>query len=55
MLYFNEDSSNGAFSCNEMCILNIDLDKNFDEDDPGIIILIRLLGWHITFEKCKEL
>ena len=38
-----------------MCILNIDLDKNFDEDDPGIIILIRLLGWHIKFEKCKEL
>ena len=54
MLYFNEDS------CNEMGILNIDLnnislDNNFDEDEPDTIILIRLLGWHIKFEKRKEL
>ena len=39
-----------------MGILNIDLnsislDKNFDEDDPDTIILIRLLAWHIKFEK----
>ena len=39
ILYFNEDSGNVAFSCNEMGILNIDLDNinldnNFDEGDP---------------------
>ena len=60
ILYFNEDSSNVVFSCNEMGILNIDinninLDNNFDEDDPDTIILIRLLAWHIKFEKRKEL
>ena len=48
------------FSCNEMGILNIDLnninlDNNFDEDDSDNIILIRLLAWHIKFEKCKAL
>ena len=34
---------------------NINLDDNFDEEDPNIIIHIRLLAWHIKFEKCKEL
>ena len=34
---------------------NISLDKNFDEDDPNTIILIRLLLWHIKFEKRKPL
>ena len=43
-----------------MGILNIDvniidLDNNFDEDDPDTIILIRLLAWHIKFEKRKAL
>ena len=47
MLYF--------FNCNEMSILNIDLNKinldnNFDDDDPDTIILIRLLAWYIRFE-----
>ena len=32
---------------------NISLDKNFDEDDPNTIIFIRLLVWHIKFEKHK--
>ena len=32
---------------------NISLDKNFDEDDPNTIIFIRLLVWHIKFEKRK--
>ena len=37
ILYFNKDSGNIVFSCNEMGILNIDLndinlDNNFDED-----------------------
>ena len=57
ILYFNEDSGNAVFSCNEIGILNIDLnniildDTNYVEDDPDTIILIRLLAWHIKFEK----
>ena len=46
--YFNEDSCNVVFNCNEMGIFNIDLnlaltltiDNNFDEDNPDTIILI---------------
>ena len=58
--YFNEDSGDAVFNYNEMGIVNIDvnninLDNNFDEDDPDTIILIRLLAWHIKFEKRKEL
>ena len=58
--YVNKYFGNRVFSCNEMSILNIDLnnmnlDNNFDEDDPDTILLIRLLAWHIKFEKCKEL
>ena len=34
---------------------NINLDNNFDEDDSDSIIVIRLLAWHIKFEKRKEL
>ena len=34
---------------------NINLDNNFDEDDPDIIILFRLLARHIKFEKRKAL
>ena len=51
ILYFNKDSSNAVFNCNGMGILNIDLnninldDTNYDEDDPDINILIRLLAW----------
>ena len=42
-----------------MGILNIDFHNinhknNFDEDDP-YTILIRLLAWHIKFEKLKAL
>ena len=48
VFYFNEDSDDIVFSCNEMGILNVDLnninlDNNFGEDYPGTIILIRLL------------
>ena len=58
--YFDEDFSNVVYNCNEMCILNIDLnninlDNNFDEDDPGTITHVRILAWHIKFEKRKEL
>ena len=60
MLYFHEDSGNVLFNCNEMGILNIDInniniDNNFDEDDLDTIILIRLLAWHTKFEKRREL
>ena len=59
-ILFNEVSGNVVFSCNEMSILNIDvtninLDNNFDEDDPDTVILIRLLAWHIKFEIRKAL
>ena len=60
VLHFNEDSGDSVFHCNEMGILSIDLnsinlDNNFDEDDSDTIILIRLLAWHIAFEKRKAL
>ena len=40
IIYFNENSSDVIFSCNEMGILSIDInninldDSNYDEDDP---------------------
>ena len=60
ILYFNEDSGNVILFCNEMGIHNIDLnninpDNNFDENDCKTIILVRLLAWHIEFEKRKAL
>ena len=57
ILYFNEDSSNAVFISNGMGILNINLNNinldntNYDEEDPDTIILIRLLAWHIKFER----
>ena len=58
ILYFDEDSDNVVFSINEMGVFNIDfnsinLDNNFDKDNPDTIILIRLLAWHVKFEKRK--
>ena len=60
ILYFDEVSGSAVLPCNEMSILNIDLnninlDNNFDKDDPGTIILIKLLAWHIMFKKRKAL
>ena len=61
ILYFNQDSGNVVFNSNEMVILNIDLncnnlhDDNFDEDDSGTIIHVRLLAWHTNFGKRKAL
>ena len=58
ILYFNEDD---LFSCNEMNIFSINLnniildDSNYNEDDHDTIIYIRLLAWHIKFEKRKAL
>ena len=56
ILYFNEGSCDTLFNCSGMGILNIDLNKinlndNFDQDDPDTIFVIRLLAWHIKFEK----
>ena len=60
ILYLNEGSGEIVFNCNGMGIFiidlnNINLDYNFDEDDPDTINLIKLLAWRIKFEKCKEL
>ena len=60
-IYSNEDSSNIISYCNEMNVLNVNLnnintdDTNFEEDVPDNIILIRLLVWHIKFEISKVL
>ena len=43
ILHFNVDSGYVEFSCNEMGVLNIDLNNNFDEDDPDTITNSRLL------------
>ena len=56
----NQNSSGVTFCCNEMGILsvklnNINLDNNFDEDDPDTVILIRLLALHIKFKKRNTL
>ena len=47
LIFFDNDSSNVTFCCNDIGILrvnldNIVLDNNFDEGDPDIIILIKL-------------
>ena len=44
ILYFNQDSGDVTFCCNEMGILsvnlnNINLDNNFDEDNPDALFL----------------
>ena len=36
-------------------LYNINLDDNFDEEDPNTTIVIRLLTWQTKFEKRKEL
>ena len=59
ILYFNEDSSDATFCCNEMGILSVNInninldDSNYEEDDTDTIILTRLLSWHIKLEKRK--
>ena len=49
LLFNDENSGDVIFCCNEMGILsvnlnNINLDNNFDKDDPNTIILIKLFG-----------
>ena len=53
-VFFDEDSGDVTFGCNENGIPSVNLnnnnlDNNFDKDDPDIIILIRLLAWHSKF------
>ena len=61
LVYFDEDFGNVVFNCNEMNILNIDLncinfnDDNFDKDDPDTIIHVKLLALHTKFENDKAL
>ena len=59
-LFFNEDSGNVPFCCNEMGIFgvnlnNIYIDNKFNEDDPNAFIFVRLLDWHIRFWKYKAI
>ena len=60
-VYFNEDSGNAVFPCNEMGIVNKDVnninldDTNYAKNDPDTIIHIRLSAWRIKLEKCKAL
>ena len=39
------------FETKYVSVLNVD--NNFDEQDPNATILIRFLAWHLKFEKCK--
>ena len=55
VLYFNEDSGDVVFHCNEMGILSANFNNinpyeiNCDEDDPETVIHIRFLVCHINF------
>ena len=49
ILYFDEDSGDVTFCCNEMGILsvnldNVNLDNNFEDNDLDTIVLVRLLA-----------
>ena len=58
ILYLNKDFANVVFSCNEMDILNIDLnninlDNNFDEDDPILLFISDFWFWLIKTLKTQ--
>ena len=61
VLYFNEESGDVASYYNEMSTCSIDFnninlgDTNSDQDDTENIIHIRILAWHVKFEKGKAL
>ena len=61
MLFFDEDSGNVTFCCDEMGILSVNLNNfNLDntyyhKDDLDTIINVRLLAWHNKFEKRKAI
>ena len=60
IIYFNKDSGDIIFSCNEMDILNIYLnninldDTTYNEDDPNIIIHVRLFI-HVRRKALKKM
>ena len=59
LLFLDEDYGVVTFCSHEMGILvvnldNINLDSNFNKDDPDTaIIFIRLSAWHSKFKKRK--
>ena len=61
MLFSDEDFSKVTFFADQMGMLRVDLDNtnlndnNFYEDDPEIIIHVKLLAWHYIFKKNKVL
>ena len=60
ILYINEDSGDAGFIYDEMDVVNVNLnninvDNNFDEEDPNTIIHNSLLPWHTKLGKCKKL
>ena len=57
ILYFEEDSGNVIFICNEVGILTTDLNTIIMMIKMNLILLLMLdfLAWHIKFEKCRAL
>ena len=58
IIYFNWNSGEDVFCCNEMGIPSIDLnniylDDSFNEDDPDAIILIKISARQIKFGKSE--
>ena len=51
MSHFWNEMGNVSVNLNN---INLD-DTKYEKDDPDTVILIRLLPWHIKFEKRKEL
>ena len=51
MSHFWNEMGNVSVNLNNT---NLD-DTKYEKDDPDTVILIRLLPWHIKFEKRKEL
>ena len=61
ILQFNEDSNNVVFICNELDILNINLDSinlnntNYDEDDSDTIIFVRFQVGILNLKNIKHI
>ena len=61
ILQFNEDSNNVVFICNELDILNVNLDSinlnntNYDEDDSDTIIFVRIQVGILNLKNIKHI
>ena len=60
ILSYNKNFDKVIFIANQRHTLavvldKINLDNDFDEDDPNTVIHVRHLAWHNKFEKCKAL